>query len=664
MKKISFVILYLIYSLMISCAKDPISVDDGFLKSFVLEYQSSAKYFSKIKEDATISFGGIEYGAYVSNVEYTLADGATISPDPKVFVSNWPARQEFTVTKPSGESRVYTVTLSDYKGNVPKVEIDENVLFFTDFTEANGIPDPEVWTLCEKGGSTWNKYMSESYDQAYVKDGNLVLKAEMINGEYKTGGVESIGKKSFKNARFEFRAKFDNYGAGAFPALWLMPNPENQIYQGHPACGEVDVFETVASEYLSYQTIHSYYTLELGIKDYPCSVATDVNLKEYNVFAVEMTEESIVFKINDKTTLVYPNLHLEDEAEKKQWPFSTDFYMILNFALGGPDTWAGPIDDNALPMSMSIDWIKVTDLKPEKKGPVVFGYIIADDHQYDKVFKTIDFTNLTHVAASFCHVRPDGTFSTEAMDEHIDEIRDKAHANNVKVLASFITDQWGDFEKAVQTLETREKLAQGIVDYMNIKNLDGVDIDYEEYDHLEENVPNVLDLFKRIRSKLKPHQLLTSVFNAGTWLDFSADWHKDLDYVNVMIYDGHIKNPTPTQHASYEDYVNEINYCLTHYEMPREKVLGGVPFYGYSWETGHAEAIRYNSILDLFFDEPGVADGEQVGSICYNGRNLIRQKCQYVLNNQIGGVMIWQLCHDTIKEDSKLLDVIGDVLLK
>ena len=49
----------------------------------------------------------------------------------------------------------------------------------------------------QKNGSDWNDEMSESYDQAYVKDGKLVLVAEKIDGEYRAGGICTNGKFDF-----------------------------------------------------------------------------------------------------------------------------------------------------------------------------------------------------------------------------------------------------------------------------------------------------------------------------------------------------------------------------------------------------------------------------------------------------------------------------------
>lgn len=63
-----------------------------------------------------------------------------------------------------------------------------------EFEQESNIPNAQSWSLAAKEASPWNRYMSESYDQAYVKDGKLYLIAEKKDGEYKTGGVWTMDK--------------------------------------------------------------------------------------------------------------------------------------------------------------------------------------------------------------------------------------------------------------------------------------------------------------------------------------------------------------------------------------------------------------------------------------------------------------------------------------
>ena len=78
-------------------------------------------------------------------------------------------------------------------------------------------------------------------------------------------------------------------------------------------------------------------------------------------------------------------------------------------------------------------------------------------------------------------------------------------------------------------------------------------------------------------------------------------------------------------------------------------------------------AIRFNGILTHFgktYDVKEIADADQFGKTYYNGRPTIRKKCQYVMDNDFGGVMIWQLFQDAYQEELKLIKVVGEVIMQ
>ena len=240
--------------------------------------------------------------------------------------------------------------------------LNRKIIFEENF-DKDGIPDPQIWSLCERRNSEWCNEMSEKYDQAYVKDGNLVLVAEKIGDQYFAGGIESVGKFSFTQGKIEVRAKLTNLPDGAFPAIWLMPDKSGDNYKKYPDCGEIDIMEHVRQEDGIYHTVHTHYTLDLGIQDPINHGYVTNNFNEYNIYGLEWTEDELIFSINGETTFIYPNLRLEDEMNKKQWPFTKDcaMYIILNMGLGSNliDSWAGSIDDSNLPAIMEIDWVKV-----------------------------------------------------------------------------------------------------------------------------------------------------------------------------------------------------------------------------------------------------------------------------------------------------------------
>lgn len=320
---------------------------------------TTSYYHGKIDQTThRVEIGAIENGNVITGVEYTLmSDGATISPDPATFVGKWNKEQTVTVTTEDKQTTTYTIVLTKLDDSM------KDVLFMDDF-DVDGQPDPTKWVLCRKDVSDWCDEMSESYDQAYVEDGKLILKAEKVGNEYKAGGIETQGKFDFTFGRVEVRARITSYPNGAFPAIWMMP--KKYIYNGWPSCGEIDIMEHVKQDAVIHHTIHTNYTSTLNIKNPSNTTQVTCNFQDWTIYAVEWTADKISFFVNGQETLSYPNLKLENEAEMKQWPFTKDasFYLILNMGLGGDrtDSWAGPIDDANLPAVMEVDWVKVTKL--------------------------------------------------------------------------------------------------------------------------------------------------------------------------------------------------------------------------------------------------------------------------------------------------------------
>lgn len=256
---------------------------------------------------------------------------------------------EFTY-KMAGSDVIFTAVFS---------KVVESVVFEDDFEQNGNIPDPRKWMLCRKGKAPWSVHLSESYDQAYVKDGNLVLVAEKVDGIYKAGGIRMPGSLGFRYGHVEVSARFTSMAQGAWPAIWMLPSAP--IWEGWPQGGEIDIMEHLNRDDRVWNVIHSNYIDNLGHTTDPENSANpEVDVAQYNTYAIDWDQDAITFHINGKKTLTYPNMHLDDNDVVKQWPFDAPFYLILNNALGGPGTWPGNITDSQLPSVFEVDYVKVT----------------------------------------------------------------------------------------------------------------------------------------------------------------------------------------------------------------------------------------------------------------------------------------------------------------
>jgi beta-glucanase (GH16 family) len=223
------------------------------------------------------------------------------------------------------------------------------------FNQKNGF-DTTSWSKIPRGTSDWKNYMSD-FDELYsVEDGNLILrgventKVPDDTARFLTGGLYTKDKKSFMNGRLEIRARLES-AQGAWPAFWLLPEKENRKW---PDDGEIDIMEHLNYDTIAYQTVHSYYTYILGIRENPKSGGINtINPDEYNVYAVELSPDSLSFFINDNHTFTYKKIETE---LKGQYPFNAPFYLLLDMQLGG--SWVGKIAAEELPVSMYIDWVR------------------------------------------------------------------------------------------------------------------------------------------------------------------------------------------------------------------------------------------------------------------------------------------------------------------
>lgn len=269
-----------------------------------------------------------------------------------------------------GEQRASGEFLADQSSGSDNTTDDSetgmSVIFYDDFEGTSSTPDPEKWVLCKRGTTNWARYLSESYDQAYQKDGYLYLVAEQVDGNYLTAGIETRGLFDFEYGKVECRAKFERMPQGNHTGIWMMPAPPAEQW---PKSGEIDIMEHLNKDDIIYETIHSWYADDMGHSDNPVSRRTvSINKDDWNVYGIEWTPEKITYTVNGEEYLSYPNLHLSGEDGAYQWPFSHPFYLILSQSLGGEGTWAGPIDDSQLPAIFMIDWIRVSQKDEIESG--------------------------------------------------------------------------------------------------------------------------------------------------------------------------------------------------------------------------------------------------------------------------------------------------------
>lgn len=142
--------------------------------------------------------------------------------------------------------------------------------------------------------------------------------------------------------------------------------------------------------------------------------------------------------------------------------------------------------------------------------------------------------------------------------------------------------------------------------------------------------------------------------------------HGYLDFVSLMIYDeaGPWQGARVEQHAGWNFFENSINFWLNQRKLPKEKLVAGVPFYGYRFisedSTEGAVSVPYKDILIQYPDADAHLE-DTIGLLFYNGIPTIKRKAEYIQDNRLGGIMFWEISHDTDDNKKSLLNAIHNV---
>ncbi|MGD8537515.1 MAG: glycoside hydrolase family 18 protein [Candidatus Aminicenantes bacterium] len=320
---------------------------------------------------------------------------------------------------------------------------------------------------------------------------------------------------------------------------------------------------------------------------------------------------------------------------------------------------------------------------------VVMGYYYTlerDNFDHTK----IEYKHITHLAHAFTMPDSEGNLVIEEGYLY-PELITAAHKNGVKVIMS--VGGWGrseGFPGMAQRRENRQRFIEQVLDFCETYSYDGVDIDWEYVSNPEEQ-EDFIDLSRELSDALKSHEpplLLTIAVPAGhfwgRWFSYE-EVVEYYDFISFMTYDFHGEWTDHSGHNSplyrcYHDLCGSVDdsykYALSR-QIPKEKLLLGIPFYGRSFDCGglyqkfhKCESYSFAEVMDLLnagwnseWDDcakvPYLLKPDRSKMISYENERSVRLKCQYIKEKDVAGVILWELSDDHYQGSSALLDVVS-----
>jgi chitinase len=340
--------------------------------------------------------------------------------------------------------------------------------------------------------------------------------------------------------------------------------------------------------------------------------------------------------------------------------------------------------------------------------PVVIGYVAGYNGVID--IEKIDATKLTHINYAFIDIKDNKAWlHNEVTDttnfRKLNLLKQKKPS--LKILISIGGWSWSkNFSDATLTDSSRKAFAVSSVDIIYKYDLDGVDIDWE-YPNMNgdnnkfrpEDKVNYTLMFKALREELdrvqqlsKKKYLLTTAVGGFASFIRNTEMEKAqqyLDYINLMTYDysfGVAGHHTNLYHSSDYEKENSANRAVKEFNragVPVSKLVMGIAFYSKSGMvattenkglkqryTGTAKGGGYTYLKDSLIGRKGFTyywdsaahapylfNDSTKQFITFDDERSVKEKCAYVKQQQMGGVMFWEYSSDP---KGYLLKVIDD----
>ncbi len=375
--------------------------------------------------------------------------------------------------------------------------------------------------------------------------------------------------------------------------------------------------------------------------------------------------------------------------------------------------WLKPL----LALQLAVFFISPTPAGATVCGKVVLGYYPDWDSGYD--WDDVQYENLTHIAHAF--VLPsypqnqpwnaDGSLklNTPAADANM---INAAHANGVRVLVSFggaqiWPESFGVLGNAISYIcndaGRRATLVSALVALVQARSYDGVDIDWEYPDGYAPYTTSLIDranmtaFSNELRAALdgagvnffgEPYEMAYVVSPGMSSFAWYESWNlKNIyDHIGIMTYNYH-GNGWPGD-AGHNSPLYGPSCCLhsqcastdmgnwnTVAGLPKDKMLLGVPFYGFRYR-GATTCGDYGATIISAYDNRqiygwgGYVDNWDAVALApyktrlnewvsYSDSKSVTEKCNYVIADGYGGIIIWNIGGDFYGGTQECLEAAG-----
>ena len=258
-------------------------------------------------------------------------------------------------------------------------------LVWQDEFDVDGGPDPEKWGFGPEGFIRNHEHQWYQDDNAFVRDGCLVIEARKESRpnpnylpgskswktnrrtiEYTSSLVSTRGKHQWTFGRFEIRAKIEAQ-PGLWPAIWTLGSARKW-----PGCGEIDIMEYYRGKLMANAAWSKQGNVPWASRwdssKTPIEQLGDPSGWDdrFHVWRMDWDRDFIRLFVDGQLLNEIDLSKTFNETGDRANPFHEPHYLLLNLALGGDNADNPAETDTEFPSQFLIDYVRIYQAIPNE----------------------------------------------------------------------------------------------------------------------------------------------------------------------------------------------------------------------------------------------------------------------------------------------------------
>lgn len=176
-------------------------------------------------------------------------------------------------------------------------------------------------------------------------------------------------------------------------------------------------------------------------------------------------------------------------------------------------------------------------------------------------------------------------------------------------------------------------------------SISGLDLDWE-FPRNELEKEFYLEFLKELRT-LCDSQGAKLTIAVSRFRSLIPETYSLPDEIHIMTYDFY------GRHSTSESTLEALEYMEARYEIPYEKMLMGIPFYGRIFD-GYSPDYwkKAQSYREIVFQNKVQPQDDESDGYYFNGMNTVIEKAKMSVDMGLNGIFVWEIGQDSFGKDS------------